>query len=143
MSTEIPLTPFVPWTPTEIEQRIACLPNMAIEDLRDLAESLSEGLEDIPPEMQVYYQAVRTEIASRQPLPIWDYDSRGPVKPEEQAMARENIRSMTDAELEVFIESLTMEPDEGELPASLVEELAWMKEERDGRRAAPPPPPET
>jgi hypothetical protein len=136
-------TPFIPWSPDEIAERIAALPALAKADLLDLAESLSEGIEDIPVDMQEYYHAVRTEIASRRPLQVWDYTPSKPATAEEQARARENIRSLPDAELDALIESLTMEPEEGELPADMAEDLRLMREERDARRAAQQPPPGT
>jgi hypothetical protein len=59
------LTPFIPWSADEIRERIAALPALATDDLRDLAECLSEGLEDIPESMQAYYRAVRAELGGR------------------------------------------------------------------------------
>ncbi len=58
-------TPFIPWSRDEITERIAALPAIATADLQDLAESLSEGIEDIPADMRVYYHAVRAELAKR------------------------------------------------------------------------------
>jgi hypothetical protein len=133
-------TPFIPWSPDEIAERIAALPALARADLLDLAESLSEGIEDIPAEMQAYYHAVRAEIASRRPLQVWDYTPSKPVTAEERVIAQQNIQSLPDAELDALIESLTMEPEEGELPTDVAEDLQWMREERDARRAARQPP---
>lgn len=141
MDPETSLTPFTPWTPEQIEERIAAVRSMDTLDLKDLAESLSEGIEDTPTPMQAYYHAVRAELAARVPIPPWEYDSRSPATPKERVRARENIRTLPDALLDELIEALTLEPGEGELPADMAEDLRWMVEERDARRAGPPPPP--
>lgn len=65
MLPDPPPYPFVPWTDEEIAERIVALSRLAWQDLQNLAEFLSEGLEDIPPEMQAYYRAVLTERAKR------------------------------------------------------------------------------
>lgn len=65
MDPEIPLYPFTPWTQEQLTASLAALPGLAAADLLDLAECLSEGLEDLPEAMQGYYRAVRAELASR------------------------------------------------------------------------------
>lgn len=59
------MSPFIEWSPDEMAERIAILPFLATEDLRDLADSLSEGKEDISESMLRYYDAVQTELVTR------------------------------------------------------------------------------
>lgn len=68
MDAEIPAYPFTPWTPVEVAEALARLPRMAEADLRDLAECLAEGWQDLPDGMQRYYRAVRAELAGRREL---------------------------------------------------------------------------
>lgn len=65
MNEEYELYPFQPWTPEEKAQALANIKEMSDAVLQDMAESMSEGLEDLPADMQESYRAMRAEQKRR------------------------------------------------------------------------------
>ncbi len=62
---EIPLYPFNAWTPEERQALMDKIPLMPDQDLKAVADSVSEGLADLPAEMQAHYRAMKAELWRR------------------------------------------------------------------------------